>query len=174
MDRYDRQAAADAFFSGLVNPSPEVLARLLAEAASPDARERVQRRQHATWRGSRAYGRLAAQLRHEVEAAAFWGRVTDPANRDRVASEARKTFLDTYRSLLGGRDHGPIALEEAVTIGARSRLRDPTGKQRRVTARQQHTREVALRAEFHPAGMTEERALEIALEVLDRSPHLRW
>lgn len=200
MDKTAADIEAEAFFAQFVDPSQETVARLTAEASVPGdlaailaevRASRVARRMDGRYPEGRArqeerrtvrevkarHDAFRARQVREAAAAAFWARVTDPANRDEVAAEAREAFLATYRSLLGGRDQSPVSQEEAARIGTLSRLREAGKAARRAAravTREQRRRSQILRTEVHPAGMTAERALQIALTVYDGSPHPDW
>ena len=147
------------------------------------ARTAARREAAARVRAVRDVARAAAglarlQATHVEDEAAFWVRVTAPGVREQVAADAEAAFLATYRALLGGRDHGPLTPAELAALEqARSQHRRVLATEERQERRARGLVDAVRvpRGQVRPAGMTLERAVEIAVGVWDRlPPQARW
>lgn len=155
-----------------------------AQEAEFNAAEAVRLAQHRARSGApdpevsaalppaRLLSRSTVQRRADQRRAAnFWARLTDEQERQAIVSRARTAWEATQRAARIRRIREERTAAALRRAGAQAARADRLRQQRE--QREQRHREATLRREFHPSGMTAERALEIALAVLDRDPQAR-
>lgn len=124
-----------------------------------------------------AYERQPYEVRsiHAIRARVFWGFVSKRENRDRVAAKARAAWergtVNRERARKAAERRAALAHRQALLAAQRQQRLEQTLRHIGAIhaareAKALRAGERRLRTEIHPAGLTIERALEIAMSVL--------